>query len=94
MLAQAIWKIGTLKTLLEQAQVIYSKDQPIERELKDLEKVFKEKNTYSKYVIKQKSFLKNTVPKMLFILLWMNKMNQSLQLKRNIASKENKKIRK
>ena len=94
MLAQSIWKIGTLKTLLEQAQVIYSKDQPSERELKDLEKVFKEKNTYSKYVIKQKSFLKNTVPKMLFILLWMNKMNQSIQLKRNIASKENKKIRK
>ena len=50
--APAAWKRGTLKTLVEQAYVICSTDQLLERELKYLEKVFHEKNNYPKYIVK------------------------------------------
>ena len=47
--ALATWKRGTLKTLVEQAHVICSRDQLLEREVKYLEKVFPEKNSCPKY---------------------------------------------
>ena len=51
--APAVWKRETLKTLVEEAYVIWSTDQLLERELKYLEKVFYEKNNYPTYIVKQ-----------------------------------------
>ena len=51
--AQATWKRGTLKTLVERACVICSTDQLLQRKLKYLEKVFHKKNNYPKYIVKQ-----------------------------------------
>ena len=47
------WKRGTLKTLIECAYRICSTDELQNRELKYIEKVFYENNSYPKYVIKQ-----------------------------------------
>ena len=47
------WKRGTLKTLIERAYLIFSTDEVRNRELKHIEKVLYENNSYPKYVIKQ-----------------------------------------
>ena len=47
------WKRGTLKTLIEHAYLIFSTGKLLNRELKHIEKVFSENNSYPKYVIKQ-----------------------------------------
>ena len=47
------WKKGTLKTLIERAYLICSADELRNRELKHTEKVFYEKISYPKYVIKE-----------------------------------------
>ena len=47
------WKSCTLKTLIECACLICSPDELRYRELKHIEKVFYESNSYPKYVINQ-----------------------------------------
>ena len=51
--APASWKRGTLKTLVERAYLVCSDDYHLEKELKHLEKVFREKNDYPNHVITQ-----------------------------------------
>ena len=47
------WERGTLKTLAQRAYMICSAKDLLDTELKHLEKVFVEKNNYSKWVIRQ-----------------------------------------
>ena len=51
--ASATCKRGTLKALLERAYFIWLADQLLEKKLKYLEKVFREKDNYPKYIVKQ-----------------------------------------
>ena len=45
------WKMGTLKILIESAILICSTEELLNEELKHLEKVFREKNHFPKWVI-------------------------------------------
>ena len=51
--APASCKRETLKTFAEQAYIICSADQLLERELKYLEKVFHEESNYPKYIVEK-----------------------------------------
>ena len=50
--APKTWKIGTLKSLIERAFLICSTEELLNEELKHLEKVFREKNHFPKWVIR------------------------------------------
>ena len=70
--APHLWNRGTFKTIVERAFIICSTDQLLQTDLKNLEKVFHEKNNYPKYIEKQildLKLLKNTVAKTLLTLL-------------------------
>ena len=47
------WKRGTLRTLVQRAYLVCSAKTNLKKELTHLEKVFIEKNSYPKYVIKE-----------------------------------------
>ena len=51
--APASRKRETLKTLVEQADIICSADQLLERKLKYLERVFHEESNYPKYIVEK-----------------------------------------
>ena len=50
--APKTWKMGTLKSLIERAFLICSTEELLNEELKHLEKVFREKNHFPKWVIR------------------------------------------
>ena len=49
--APKTWKMGTLKSLIEREILICSTEELLNEELKHLEKVFREKNHFPKWVI-------------------------------------------
>ena len=50
--APKTWKAGTLKSLIERATLICSIEELLKEELEHLEKVFREKNNFPKWVIR------------------------------------------
>ena len=50
--APKTWKTGTLKSLIERATLICSIEELLKEELEHLEKVFREKNNFPKWVIR------------------------------------------